>query len=408
MTAYLDHAATTPMLPDAVAAMTEELARAGNASSLHTSGRRARRVVEESREQLAAAVGAGPSEVVFTAGGTEADNLAVKGLYWARHGADERRRRVLTSAVEHHAVLDPVEWLAKHEGAEVEWLPVDGDGRVDREAARAAIERDPQSVALVTIMWANNEVGTIQPVEEVAEIAHRHGIPVHSDAVQALGQLRLDLAATAVDCLTLSAHKAGGPIGAGALVARRGLDLVPVLHGGGQERGVRSGTLDAPAVRAFAVAADLAAQQQAGLGARLAALRHQLVAAVLTAVPDAVVRGDPDPAGRLPGNVHFTFPGCEGDSLLYLLDARGVECSTGSACQAGVPQPSHVLLAMGVEPDAARGALRFSLGWPSTPADVAAVAEAIGPAAERARRAGLARGATVPDLVGTPGGCSPR
>ncbi|MGZ4626845.1 MAG: cysteine desulfurase family protein, partial [Kineosporiaceae bacterium] len=232
------------MLPDAVAAMTEELARAGNASSLHTSGRRARRVVEESREQLAAAVGAGPSEVVFTAGGTEADNLAVKGLYWARHGADERRRRVLTSAVEHHAVLDPVEWLAKHEGAEVEWLPVDGDGRVDREAARAAIERDPQSVALVTIMWANNEVGTIQPVEEVAEIAHRHGIPVHSDAVQALGQLRLDLAATAVDCLTLSAHKAGGPIGAGALVARRGLDLVPVLHGGGQERGVRSGTLD--------------------------------------------------------------------------------------------------------------------------------------------------------------------
>ena len=401
MTAYLDHAATTPMLPEAVAAMTEELARAGNASSLHTSGRRARRVVEESREQLAAAVGAGPSEVVFTAGGTEGDNLAVKGLYWARHGADTRRRRVLVSAVEHHAVLDPVEWLAKHEGAEVEWLPVDGVGRVDREATRAAIERDPRSVALVTVMWANNEVGTVQPVEDIAEIAHRYGVPVHSDAVQALGQLPLDLAATTVDCLTLSAHKVGGPIGTGALVARRGLDLVPVLHGGGQERGVRSGTLDTPAVRAFAVAADLAADRQPQIAARLAALRDELVVAVLAAVPDAVLRGDPDRDGRLPGNAHFTFPGCEGDSLLYLLDARGVECSTGSACQAGVPQPSHVLLAMGVDPDAARGALRFSLGWPSTEADVAAVAEAIGPAVERARRAGLASGTTVPAVVAT-------
>jgi cysteine desulfurase len=390
VTAYLDHAATTPMLPEAVAAMTEEFAHVGNASSLHTSGRRARRVVEEAREQLAAAVGARPSEVVFTAGGTEADNLAVKGLYWARHGADERRRRVLAGSVEHHAVLDPAEWLAKHEGAEVEWLPVDGLGRVDLEAAIAAIERDPGSVALVTMLWANNEVGTIQPVEELAAVAHRHGIPVHSDAVQVLGQLPLDLGDSAVDCLTLSAHKAGGPIGAGALVTRRNLDLVPVLHGGGQERGIRSGTLDAPAVRAFAVAADLATRRRPETAERLADLRDDLVVAVRAAVPDAVLRGDPDPAGRLPGNAHFTFPGCEGDSLLYLLDARGVECSTGSACQAGVPQPSHVLLAMGVGPHDARGALRFSLGWSSTDADVRAVADAIGPAVERARRAGLA------------------
>src|SRR5215212_6016012 len=377
------------MLPEAIAAMTEELALAGNASSLHTSGRRARRVVEESREQLAAALGAGPSEVVFTAGGTEADNLAVKGLYWARRGQDPRRRRVLASAVEHHAVLDPVEWLAKHEGAEVEWLPVDRFGRVDVDAVRESIRRDPDGVALITVMWANNEVGTIQPVEAVAELAHEHGIPVHSDAVQALGQLPLCLTATAVDCLTLSGHKVGGPVGAGALVARRGLDLVPVLHGGGQERGVRSGTIDAPAVRAFAVATELAAKDQPEVAARLAALRNDLVAAVLDAVPDAVLRGDPDPAGRLPGNAHFTFPGCEGDSLLYLLDARGVECSTGSACQAGVPQPSHVLLAMGVDPDDARGALRFSLGRTSTVADVDALAAAIGPAVERARRAGL-------------------
>jgi cysteine desulfurase len=389
VTAYLDHAATTPMLPEAIAALTEELAQVGNASSLHTSGRRARRVVEEAREQLAAAVGARPSEIVFTAGGTEADNLAVKGLYWARHCTDERRRRVLASAVEHHAVLDPVEWLAKHEGAEVEWLPVDDLGRVDLAAATAAVERDPGSIALVTVLWANNEVGTVQPVEELAAVAHRYGIPVHSDAVQAFGQLPLDLEVSAVDCLTLSGHKVGGPIGAGALVARRGLDLVPVLHGGGQERGIRSGTLDAPAIRSFAVAADLAARRRPETARRLTALRDELVDVVRAAVPDAVLRGDPDPAGRLPGNAHFTFPGCEGDSLLYLLDARGVECSTGSACQAGVPQPSHVLLAMGVPPDDARGALRFSLGWPSTEEDVDALGAAIGPTVERARRAGL-------------------
>src|SRR4051812_8443525 len=382
------------MLPEAIDALTEELAQAGNASSLHTSGRRARRVVEEAREQLAAAVGARPSEIVFTAGGTEADNLAVKGLYWARHGTDERRRRVLVSAVEHHAVLDPAEWLAKHEGAEVEELPVDDLGPVDLAAATAAIERDPGSVALVTVLWANNEVGTVQPVEELAAVAHRCGIPVHSDAVQVLGQLPLDLEASAVDCLTLSGHKVGGPIGVGALVVRRGLDLVPVLHGGGQERGVRSGTLDAPAVRAFAVAADLAARRRPETARRLAALRGDLVDVVRAAAPDAVLRGDPAPSGRLPGNVHFTFPGCEGDSLLYLLDARGVECSTGSACQAGVPQPSHVLLAMGVPEPVARGALRFSLGRTSTAADVAAVGAAIGPAVERARRAGVGAFAT--------------
>jgi cysteine desulfurase len=396
VTAYLDHAATTPMLPEALAAMTEELTHAGNASALHTSGRRARRIVEESREQLAAAVGAGPSEVIFTAGGTEADNLAVKGLFWARRAEDARRRRVLVGAVEHHAVLDPVEWLAKHEGAEVEWLPVDHLGRVHAEAAREAIERDPDSVTLLTVMWANNEVGTVQPIAELTAIAHEHGIPVHSDAVQALGQLPLDLSISAVDCVTLSGHKVGGPIGAGALVTRRALDLVPVLHGGGQERGVRSGTLDAPAIRAFAVAAEIAAERRPETASRLAELRDQLVAAVLRAVPDAVLRGDPDPAGRLPANASFTFPGCEGDSLLYLLDARGVECSTGSACQAGVPQPSHVLLAMGVDPDAARGALRFSLGWPSTPDEVGALAAAIGPAVERARRAGLASGGVGP------------
>jgi cysteine desulfurase len=392
VTAYLDHAATTPMRPQAFEAMVGELARTGNASSLHTSGRRARRTVEEARERLAEAVGAGPSEVVFTAGGTEADNLAVKGLFWARQAA-ARRPVVVTSVVEHHAVLDPADWLAEHEGAEVVRLPVDAVGRVQVDALRAVLARRGDEVALVSVMWANNEVGTVQPVADVVAVAREHGVPVHTDAVQAVGWLPVDFTASGVDCLTVSGHKVGGPVGAGALVARRGLDLVPVLHGGGQERGARSGTLDAPAVRAFSVAASVAVRDRAADVPRVAELRDDLVHAVLATVPDAVLRGDPAASGRLPGNAHFTFPGCEGDSLLYLLDARGVECSTGSACQAGVPRPSHVLLAMGVPEHEARGALRFSLGWATTPDDVRAVAEAIGPVVARARRAGLASAA---------------
>ena len=391
MTAYLDHAATTPMLPEALAAMAGELSQPGNASSLHSSGRRARRIVEESREQLAAALGARPHEVVFTAGGTEADNLAVKGLFWQRHGENPRRRRILASAVEHHAVLDPLVWLAEHEGAEVVWLPVDHVGRVDVGALRAEIERDADSIALVTVMWANNEVGTVQPISDVTAAAAAHGIPVHSDAVQAVGALVVDFEVSGLDALTMTGHKLGGPVGAGALLLRRGVELTPVTHGGGQERGVRSGTLDAPAVRALAVATAAAVSRQPHESERVADLRDDLVAGVQRVVPDAVLQGDPDPDGRLPGNAHLAFPGCEGDSLLYLLDARGVECSTGSACQAGVPQPSHVLRAMGLDDATARGALRFSLGHTSTGADVGALVGAIGPVVERARTAGLAR-----------------
>ena len=389
-TTYLDHAATTPMLPQAVEAMVAELPHRGNASSLHTAGRRARRIVEESRERLAAALGARPHEVVLTAGGTEADNLAVKGLYWQRRSQDAARRRVLVSAVEHHAVIDPADWLAEHEGAEVVRLPVDEVGRVRLDALRAELARDPATVALVSVMWANNEVGTVQPVREVVEAAGVHGVPVHCDAVQAVGALPVDFAASGLDALTLTGHKIGGPAGSGALLLRGGLDLVPVLHGGGQERGVRSGTLDVPAVVAFSVAAELVCEHQPWQAARLAGLRDRLVAAVRTAVPTAVLRGDPDPAGRLPGNAHLTFPGCEGDSLLYLLDARGIECSTGSACQAGVAQPSHVLTAMGLDDAAARGALRFSLGHTSTERDVDTLGAAIGAVVQRARTAGLA------------------
>ncbi|GAA4985346.1 cysteine desulfurase family protein [Kineococcus glutinatus] len=387
MPAYLDHAATTPLRPEAAAAVVAELSQAGNASSLHGAGRRARRAVEEARESLAEAVGAGASEVVWTSGGTESDNLAVKGLFWARRGADPRRRRVLASAVEHHAVLDAVAWLVDHEGAEVTWLPVDAAGRVEVAAVAAALAERPEEIALLTCMWANNEVGTLQPVRQVAELAHAAGVPVHTDAVQAVGHVPVDFTASGVDALSLSAHKFGGPVGAGALVLRRGLDLVALQHGGGHELGVRSGTLDVASARGAAVALAASVAELRPEAERLRDLREQLVAGLRAQVPGIAVRGDADPAGRLPGHAHVTVPDCEGDSLLYLLDARGVEVSTGSACQAGVPRPSHVLLAMGVEPEEARGALRFSLGRTSTAADVAAAVAAFGPAVERAQRA---------------------
>ena len=388
---YLDHAATTPMVPAAVEAMTAHLLEVGNASSLHASGRRARRVVEESRETIAQALGCRPGEVVFTSGGTEADNLALKGVYWARRAQDPRRTRILATAVEHHAVLDPLHWLAEAEGAEVELLPVDDRGRLVVSALHEAIERDPDTVALVSVMWANNEVGTVQPIAEVVAIAHEHGIPVHTDAVQAVGQVPVDFAASGVDAMTLTGHKIGGPYGVGALLLRREVQLTALLHGGGQERDVRSGTIDAPAIAGFATACALAVEHQPQLAVRLAGLRDRLVHGVQAAVPEAAFNGDPvsDVAHRLPGNAHLTFPGCEGDSLLMLLDARGIECSTGSACNAGVPQPSHVLLAMGCGDEQARASLRFSLGHTSTEADVAALVEAIGPVVERARAAGL-------------------
>ncbi|MDR3033129.1 MAG: cysteine desulfurase, partial [Kitasatospora sp.] len=321
--AYLDHAATTPVLPEVRDTMTAELARLGNPSSLHNAGRRARRVVEESREQIAEAYGARPSEVIFTSGGTEADNLAVKGLYWARRDGGPGRRRVLVTPIEHHAVLDSVHWLADHEGAEACWLPVDHAGLVSPDTLRAAIETDPGGVALVSIMWANNEVGTVEPVRELAAVAREHGIPFHSDAVQAAAQLPVDFAASGADALSVSGHKLGGPVGVGALLLTRQAEPVPVLHGGGQERDIRSGTLDAPGIRAFATAVALTSKQVADEAGRLAALATELIGQVQAVVPDAVLNGPPPGPDRLPGNVHFSFPGCEGDALLMLLDAKG-------------------------------------------------------------------------------------
>jgi len=394
-TVYLDHAASTPMYDEAVSVMTEQMTRLGNPSSLHASGRSARRVVEESRERIAQALNARPGEVVFTSGGTEADNLALKGLFWSRRSDDARRTRILSTAVEHHAVLDPLHWLGSSDhGAEVELIPVDEFGRVRIDALGESIERDPGSVALVSVMWANNEVGTVQPIHAVVEMAHAYGIPVHTDAVQAVGQVPVDFAASGVDAMTLTAHKVGGPYGVGALVVRRELELTPLLHGGGQERDIRSGTIDTPAIAGFATAVELSVKHRCEHAARVAGLRDDLIRRVLEVVPDAVVNGDPvsDIEHRLPGNAHLKFPGCEGDSLLMLLDARGIECSTGSACSAGVPQASHVLLAMGCDDESARSSLRFSLGHTSTQGDVDALVEAMAPVVERARAAGIATG----------------
>jgi cysteine desulfurase len=391
---YLDHAATTPLLPEVLAAMNEQLGRVGNASSLHASGRAARRSAEQSRERLADALGARPSEVLFTGGGTESDNLAVKGLFWARRQADSRRRRIVVSPAEHHAVLDSVEWLAKHDGAELTWLPVEPTGRVGVDALAEALG-DGSDVAVASVMWANNEIGTVSDIPALAAVAGEVGVPLHTDAVQAVGQVPVDFGASGVDALTMTGHKLGGPMGAGVLLLRREADCTPLLHGGGQERDVRSGTLDVAAIVGLALATTLTVATRHERAARLAALRNRLVAGIAAVVPDAQLNGAPlddrlpSGPGRLPGNAHLSFPGAEGDALLMLLDARGIECSTGSACSAGVARPSHVLLATGADTDRARSSLRFSLGHTSTDADVDAVLEVIGPVVERARRAGL-------------------
>jgi cysteine desulfurase len=430
MAVYLDHAATTPMLPEARAAYIDALDLVGNPSSIHSQGQNAKRMLEEAREQVAASLGCDPIEVVFTSGGTESVNLAIKGLYWARSsvpagraappvssggrvvpavssGAGSSggrvapavssggrvapsgarietpppgiRRRILVPRGEHHATLDTVEWLERYEGAIIEWLPIDSLGRVSLDALAAALAAH-DDVALVTLLWANNEVGTIQPIAEVVALAAAHGIPVHADAVSAYRHLPIDFASSGLAALSVSAHKIGGPLGIGALALSRTATVVPLIHGGGQQRDVRSGTQDAPAAIAFGVAAQHPAPS-------LRALRDRVIAGVQAAVPAAVLRGDP--VDRVDNNAHFTFPGCQGDSLLFLLDAAGVSVSTGSACQAGIPEASHVLLGMGLSESEALGALRITVGHTTTEDDVDAFLAALPAAYAGAARAGL-------------------
>ncbi|MFS0730809.1 cysteine desulfurase family protein [Curtobacterium sp. 1P10AnD] len=386
MSVYLDHAATTPMTPEALAAFTEALRTVGNPSSIHSAGQRAKMLLEDGRAAVARSLDADPVEVVFTSGGTESINLAVKGMFWARQ-QDRPRPRIVVPAGEHHATVDTVEWLERHEGAVVDVVPLDAQGRVDTAALEARLA-SADDVALVTFLWANNEVGTIQPVRQIVDTAHAAGVPSHSDAVAAYGQVPVSFREAGLDALSVSAHKVGGPVGIGALVLGRRATVEPLIHGGGQQRQVRSGTQDAPAAAAFGVAATAAAAVAAAGDDAVRALRDRLVAGVRAAVPTAVLMGDP--VDRLPGNAHFTFPGCEGDSLLFLLDAAGVAVSTGSACQAGVPEASHVLLAMGLDEQDARGALRITLGHTSTDADVDAFLAALPDAVARAGAAGMA------------------
>ncbi|GAB3802048.1 cysteine desulfurase family protein [Humibacter antri] len=406
MPVYLDHAATTPVLPEAIEAYTRALQEVGNPSSIHSAGQSAKRALEDAREQLAATVGCQGIEVVLTSGGTEAINLGVKGLYWA--GARRGANRILVPEGEHHATLDTVEWLQSYEGARVEWIPLDREGFVRLDVLEQALARDPHTAALLTFLWANNEVGSVQPAERMIALAASAGVPVHVDAVSVFGHLPVDFAGmrrrtdsragAGLAALSVSAHKIGGPVGAGALVLSRDATIVPLIHGGGQQRQVRSGTQDVAAACAFAVAAVSADEARAVEAERLTALRDRLIDGVRSAVPEALLSGpepgsgatDGHPDARLASNAHFTFPGCEGDSLLFLLDAAGIEVSTGSACQAGIPEPSHVLRAMGRTEDEARGALRITLGRTSTDADVDTFLAALPAAYAQASRAGLA------------------
>jgi cysteine desulfurase len=378
---YLDHAATSPMVPVAVEALTDQLGRSGNASSLHGSGRAARRVVEECREQIAAAVGARPAEVIFTAGGTEADNLALIGSARARPDRPE----LVISSIEHPAVAETAIALG-HEGRTLAEVPVDDTAVIDLAALSGLI--GPRT-AVTSVMWANNEVGTLQPLAQVAELARRHGSWVHADAVQALGHLPIRFDDHDLDLVSLSAHKIGGPAGVGALLARRELTLTPVTHGGGQERDVRSGTVPVALIAGFAAAVAHAVAVRADEAVRLRVLRDRLVDTIMSTVEDARLNGTLDPGRSLPGIANVEFAGCEADALLMLLDRVGIDASTGSACTAGVSRPSEVLMAMGRTATEAGSALRFSLGWTSTDADVDALLAALPAAVTSARAASL-------------------
>ena len=388
MAVYLDHAATSPMRPEVAAEFARHLGVVGNPSAIHSFGQSARRLVEEAREQLATAVGCNRNEVVFTSGGTESDNLAIKGLYWQRVAeSDGARRVIVTAETEHHAILDACQWLERHDEAELVFVPVDSRGVLDLAWLADFLDSRGAEVALISLMWANNETGVLTNVPEVAAMAAPHGIPVHSDAVAAFGHIPLDFAASGLAAMSFTAHKIGGPVGIGALIISRATKLTALFHGGGHERGMRSGTLNAPAAKAFALAAELAVAEVEARTAEFEAMRDLLIDGVLAIAPDAILtRGD---AVALPNNAHFTFAGCTGDSLLFLLDMAGVSISTGSACTAGVPRASHVVMATGLAEHEAIGSIRVTLGWNTTDADIDALLAALPEAYAGAKKAGL-------------------
>ncbi len=365
---YFDNAATAPINPVALEAYLEQARSLGNPSSLHGYGRDARKNVEDAREKLALLLDCQPNEIIFTASGTESNNLAIKGIYWHRLSEDKKRKVIITSAFEHHAVLDPINWLRESEGAEIIEVPVDHDGYLKLEFLKTALENRGEEVSFITIMHSNNEVGTIQPLQEVIKLAKKYKVPVHTDAVQSFGKVPLSFSELGLFAMTVSAHKIGGPVGVGALVLKKGVDITPLLHGGGQERDIRSGTINAAGIVAFATAAQAAIRDREKNALFVAGLRDSLAATIKNDLPDAVFNAG---AGeRLPGILNVRFPNTESDSLLLLFDSEGIACSTGSACTAGVQQPSHVLLAMGLSENEARSSLRFSLSPENSKEDI--------------------------------------
>ena len=357
MSVYLDHAATTPMFDVAIDAMNTSLRKLGNPSSLHTEGRSTRKDVEDAREKIARALGCLASEVIFTGSGTEADNAAIKGLFW-----NSPKKVIVVSSIEHHAVLDPAHWLVEHEGAELIEIPVTTDGVIDLDFLKKTIAARGSEIALISVMHSNNETGVIQPIGEVVNLAG--DIPVHTDAVQSFTKVSLSFKDLGLFAMTISGHKVGGPLGIGALILRRAVEIPALLHGGGQERDIRSGTLNAPSIVAFAAAVEAKLYD----ASKIAQLRDTFETGVLALRPDAVINGHDAP--RLPGISNITFPGTQSDSLLLLMDSEKVSCSTGAACTAGVHRPSHVLMAMGLADVVSQSSLRFSFGTTNSSSDV--------------------------------------
>ena len=375
MPVFLDHAATTPVRPEAMAALQSALGQLGNPSSVHGHGQNTRAILEDARDLLASAVGANRSEVVFTSGGTEANNQAIKGIYWKRNLEDPSRTLIVSAATEHHALLDPIEWLVEHEEAEVENLPVSLEGLVDLGALERLIAQRGSEIALISLMWVNNETGVITDIHHVTSLAKAHGIPVHSDAIAALGHVPLNFGSSGLTAMSISGHKVGAPIGVGALVVARDFSPVSLLHGGGQERGLRSGTMNYPLAAALGAACIEATKDREVRQDRLLVLRDLIEREVQSAIPSAIITAETAP--RAEHNAHLIFPGTQSDNLLFLLDQEGISVSAGSACQAGVLGASHVLLAMGHPPELASSCLRVTLGHTTTEADAKKFIEAM-------------------------------
>lgn len=389
MPVYLDHAATSPIRPSVLAHYSKALEQVGNPASVHSFGQSSRQMLEQAREVIAESIGCDRNEVIFTSGGTESDNLAVKGLYWQRHGQDLNRTVIVTSSAEHAAVLDAVNWLVAEQGAEAHFVSMNQDGVLNLAELAEVLEKRSNQIALVSLMWANNEIGVVHPIKAITELAKAHSIPVHSDAIAALGHIPVNFSDSGLSALTITGHKLGAPVGVGALILSRSEKLTPVLHGGGQERNLRSGTPDAASASAMALAVKEAVEEQPQKQALHAKLSARLVSGVREVAADAKVSSEHVP--RLANNVHFRFPGCLGDSLLFLMDVNGVSISTGSACAAGVSSPSHVVLSLGANSDEAMGTMRITFGHSSKEADVDAFLEAFPQAYEGAKKAGLTR-----------------